>query len=327
MKYRITAWINLVVLVVLLSACASPAATPTPQSPVSTSGSNALPSPAPFPLSVTDDLGRKVAVTAAPKRIVSLAPSNTEILFAVGAGDQVIGLTQYCNYPPETSTGRTVIGGFSANSISVEKIVALQPDLVVSVGTAHKPIIETLEQANVPVLALDAQNLEGIYKNILMAGQVTGHDIRAQTLVDQMKRRVAAVSNRVRTIPAQERLRVFYEVWDEPLMTAGSATFVHQVIELAGGINIFADVKEQYPKVSAEVVIARNPDVILGPSTHGNALAASKIAARPGWQFIRAVQEERISIIDGDVISRAGPRIVDAIEIVATLLYPDRLKP
>ena len=327
MKYRITAWINLVVLAVLLSACASPAATPTPQSPVSTSDSNALPSPAPFPLLVTDDLGRKVMVAAMPKRIVSLAPSNTEILFAVGAGDQVVGLTQYCNYPPEASTRRALIGGFSANSISIEKILTLQPDLVVSAGSSHRTVIEALEQINVPVLALDAQNLDGIYKNILMVGQVTGHDTQAQTLVDQMKQRVAAVSDKVKTTPAQERPRVFYEVWDEPLMTAGSATFVHQVIELAGGVNIFADVKEQYPKVSPEVVVARDPDVILGPLTHSNALVASKIAARPGWQPIKAVQKGRIAIVDGDVISRAGPRIVDAIEIVAKLLHPDRFKP
>jgi iron complex transport system substrate-binding protein len=141
-----------------------------------------------------------------------------------------------------------------------------------------------------------------------------------------MKQRVAAVSDRVKAIPASERVRVFYEVWDEPLTTVGPGTFVHQVIETAGGVNIFADVKEQYPKVSAEVVIERNPDVILGPSSHGSALIADKIAARPGWQPVKAVEKGRIVIVDGDMISRAGPRVVDAIEATAKSLYPDRFK-
>ena len=323
MKSRVVSTIGPAVIGLALAACAPQAL---PPAPPPTQASVTTPAPASFPLAVTDDLGRKVTFGAAPRRIVSLAPSNTEILFAVGAGDQVVGLTKYCNYPPEAGAGRTAIGGFTANSISVEKILALQPDLVVAAGNSQKPVIEALEQTHVMVVALDAQDLDGIYKNIFLAGQITGHTSQAGALVDQMKRRVAAVSDKVKTIPTGERLRVFYEVWDEPLTAAGPTTFIHQVIELAGGSNIFADVKEQYPQVSPEVVIERNPDVILGPSSHGSALVASKIAARPGWQPIEALQKERIAIVDGDIISRAGPRIVDALESVAQLLYPDRFK-
>jgi iron complex transport system substrate-binding protein len=317
-KSPIVLAIGLAVIGLVMAACAPQASPPPTQALVTTPG------PASFPLAVTDDLGRHVTIASAPKRIVSLAPSNTEILFAVGAGDQVVGLTKYCSYPPEASAGRTVIGGFTANSVSVEKILALQPDLVVAAGSSHRSVIEALEQAHVTILALDAQNLDGIYKNILLAGQVTGHTSQAGKLVDDMKRRVAAVSAKVQTIPAGERPKVFYEVWDEPLMTAGPATFIHQVIELAGGSNIFADAAEEYPRVSPEVVIERNPDVILGPSSHGDALVASKIAARPGWRPIRAVRQGRVAIVDGDLISRAGPRIVDALESVAKLLYPNR---
>ncbi len=303
----------------LIGVACAPQAAPPPAEAAATT-----PAPASFPLTATDDLGRKVTLASVPRRIVSLAPSNTEILFAVGAGGQVVGLTKYCNYPPEAAAGRTVIGGFTADSISVEKILALRPDLVVAAGSSQKPVIEALEQAQVTVLALDAQNLDGIYKNILLAGQATGHAAQAGALVDGMKRRVDAVSAKVKAIPAGARLKVFYEVWDEPLMTAGSPTFIHQVVELAGGSNIFADAAQDYPQVSPEAVIERDPDVILGPSSHGSALVASKIAARPGWQSVKAIRQGRIAIVDGDTISRAGPRIVDALESVAKLLYPDR---
>jgi len=317
--------ISLAILAWVLAACSS--LTPRPAAQVIASTSSALFAHNVFPLALTDDLGRQVTLPSAPKRIVSLAPSNTEILFAVGAGDQVVGLTQYCNYPPEASQGRTVIGGFAANSISVEKIMSLQPDLVLAAGSEHKMVIEALEKSNVTVFALDAQTLDDIYGDLLAIGQMTGHAPEAQSLVGKMKLRVAAVSDKVKAIPASERVRVFYEVWDEPLTTAGPGTSVHQVIETAGGINIFADVaREQYPKVSAEVVIERNPDVILGPSSHGSALIAAKVAARPGWQSVKAVEKGRIVIMDGDMISRAGPRVVDAIEAVAKNLYPDRFK-
>ncbi len=317
MKSRVVSMIGLAAVGLILAACAPQASPPPTQAALTT------PAPTSFPLAATDDLGRKVTLASIPRRIVSLAPSNTEILFAVGAGDQVVGLTKYCNYPPEAAAGRTAVGGFTADSISVEKVLALQPDLVMAAGSSQKPVIEALGQAHVTVLALDAQNLDGIYKNILLAGQVTGHTPRAGALVDDMRRRVAAVSAKVKAIPAGARLKVFYEVWDEPLMTAGPTTFIHQVIELAGGSNIFADAAQEYPQVSPEAVIERDPDVILGPSSHGSALVASKIAARPGWQPVKAVRQGRIAIVDGDVISRAGPRIVDALESVAKLLYPD----
>jgi iron complex transport system substrate-binding protein len=324
MNRRIISWISLAVLASLLTACSSSTMQPVAQviapTPAVTSA------PATFPLTLTDDLGRKVTLPSMPERIVSLAPSNTEILFAVGAGDQVVGLTKYCNYPPDVSKDRAIIGGFAANSISLEKVVSLQPDLVLTAGSSHKTVIEALEKSDVTVYALDAQTLDGIYGNVLAVGQMTGHASEAQMLVDEMKQRMAAVSDKVKTIPANERVRVFYEVWDEPLTTAGASTFVHQVIETAGGVNIFADVKEQYPKVSAETVIERNPDVIVGPSSHGSALIAGKIAARPGWKPVKAVEKERIVIVDGDMISRAGPRIVDAIEVVAKNLYPERFK-
>ncbi len=312
---------SLTLCILLLAACAPSARAPAP-APLST-----LAPASASALDLTDDLGRKVSLPSVPKRIVSLAPSKTEILFAVGAGPQVVGVTRYCTYPAGAQQGREIIGGFTAESISVEKVLALQPDLVFTAGTLHRPVIEALERARVPVYALDAKDLDGIYQDITAVGRITGHPAESQAVVEGMQRRVAAVSEKVRDIPPEKRLKVFYEVWDEPLMTASPHTFIGQVIELAGGANIFADAQEQYPTVSAELVVARNPDVILGPSTHGDALTTAKIAARPGWQPIKAVQAGRLATIDGDIASHAGPRIVDALQSVARLLYPERFRP
>lgn len=314
-------------LVAAVVACASPARAPTPVPSPTEKPTPASPTatPAEFPVALTDDLGREVVVSALPERIISLAPSNTEVLFAVGAGDQVVGVTEFCNYPPEAQN-REKIGGFSPDTISVEKIVSLEPDLVFSAGSIQQPVIEALEQAGIPVFAFDPERLEGVYKNIETAGRLTGHEAEAAGVVTEMQDRVAAVTEKTQAIPEDERPTVFYEVWHEPLMTAGPTTFIGELIDLAGGKNIFADVTEEYPQVSAETILQRDPDVILGPDSHGEELTAEKIKTRPGWGDIRAVQEGRIFLVNGDIVSRSGPRLADALEDIAQALHPDLFK-
>jgi iron complex transport system substrate-binding protein len=303
-------------LAFLLTGCLS-AATPTDTSP-----SVGVASPkTTFPLTLTDDLGREVTVEAEPERIVSLLPSNTEILFAIGAGDQVVGVTSYCNYPEEATT-REQVGGITNKSLSVETIVALEPDLVLASGSQDE-IIPTLEETGLIVIALKPATFDDIFANIEMVGQATGHTDQATVLTADLRSRVEAVSTKVNTIPADSRPTVFYEVWHDPLMTAGPKTFIGQLIELAGGKSIFDEVSEDWPQVSAEVILARNPDVILGPDSHGEELTVEKISARTGWANITAVQNEQIYILDGNAISRPGPRIVDMLEEVARDLYPD----
>jgi iron complex transport system substrate-binding protein len=270
-------------------------------------------------------MGREVTLKAVPRRIVSLAPSNTEVLFAVGAGDQVVGVTKYCNYPPEAQT-REQIGGFAADTISVETIVALEPDLVLAIGESQRPVIEALEQVGIPVVALMASTFDDVYANIEQVGELTGHQEEATQVVAEMQKRVDTVTTVVAAIPQEERLPVFWEIWDEPLMTAGPSTFAGQAIELAGGVNIFADVTEDYPQVSAEEVVKRNPAVILGPDTHGDKLTPEQVIQRPGWDQIEAVQEGRIHLIQGDIVSRPGPRLAEGLEAVAHALYPDLFK-
>jgi iron complex transport system substrate-binding protein len=316
----------LTLLMILLAAavagCApatAPMPTPGPSPALSVSSTG---QPSSFPIALTDDLGRQVTVSALPRRIVSLSPSTTETLFAVGAGDQVVGVTKFCNYPPEAQT-REKVGGFSANTISVETIIALKPDLVLSAGEIHRPVIEALERAGIPVFASAPKEFAGVYAAIESVGRLTGHEAEASGVVADMKARVSAVKDKTKALHQDRRPTVFYEVWDEPLMTAGPKSFVGTLIELAGGVNIFADVSEEYPQVSSEEVVRRNPAVILGPDSHGDRLKPEMIQTRSGWGGLRAVREGRIYLVNGDIVSRPSPRLVEALEEIARVLHPD----
>jgi len=316
----------------LLGACAptAPAPMPVPPTAMSTLVPTAAPTAEPtaipvFPLTLTDGAGRKVTIESAPARIVSLSPSNTEILFAVGAGKLVVGDTKYCDFPVEAQN-LTKIGGFSADSISVETIVSLKPDLVLANSSGHEPVIKALTQANIKVIALDAKTFEDVYSNIELVGKITDHETEAVSVVDGMKSRVAAVTQKIASVAQDKRPTVFWEVWNEPLMTAGPNTFFGQMIGLAGGVSIFADVTGDWPQVSAEEIIKRNPDFILGPDSHGDKLTADLLAARPGWTQISAVKNGKIYLIDGNTSSRPGPRLVNALEAIAKALYPDLFK-
>ena len=291
----------------------SPTLQPAPSPP--------LPAGSAWPITVTDDLGRRVTIETWPQRIVSLLPSNTEILFAVGAGEQVVGVTSYCNYPPE-ATDRQQIGGITIQSISIEAVVALEPDLVLASGS-QRQLIPVLAAAGVTVVALEPATLEDIYANLQLVGQITGHPAQAEAIIADMRRRVETVQAKIAAAPASERPTIFYEVWDEPLMTAGPHTFIGQMIELAGGQNIFAGVKEDWPQVSPEIIVQANPAVILGPTSHAGALAAEQIKNRPGWADIAAVRNNRIYLLDQDMVSRPGPRLIIVLEEIARDLYPD----
>ena len=273
-------------------------------------------------LTLTDDMGREVALGAVPERVVSLAPSLTEILFAVGAGDQVVGVTSYCDYPEEATT-REQVGGFSASTMSVEKIVSLRPDLVFAAGAIHAPVIEALDDVNVSVVAFDPASVDDVYALIEKVGSLTGHSEEAEGVAKAMRERIDAVVARTGAIAPEQKLRVYWQIWDEPLMTAGPTTYVGQLIEMAGGVNIFGDLTESYPQISAEEVVKRDPDVIMGPDTHGDKLTSEAFAQRPGWSGLSAVGSGRIHLIDGNIISREGPRLADALEAVAFALYPE----
>jgi len=308
----------LTLLIIAFAACGTTPAAQPPAAPT-TPPSTATPAAA---ITITDTLGRQVALDGPPARIVSLAPSVTEILFAIGAGPQVVGVTSFCNFPPEADA-LPEVGGFSTRSISIEAIVGLEPDLVIAGAASQQPVIEQLEQLAVPAAVLAPTNVEEVYANIAQAGYLTGHVEQATAVVNEMRARIDAVTAKVATIPAEARPTVYWEVYDDPLTTVGPTTFISQLIELAGATNSFADASEDYPQVSAEAVFARDPQVILGPDSQGPKLTPEVIAQRPGWADVRAVRDRRIYLLDGDIVSRPGPRLADALETMAAVLYPE----
>ena len=269
---------------------------------------------------VTDQMGREVTIVGIPERIISLSPSNTEIIFALGLGDRLVGVTEYCNYPPEVQE-KEIIGDFA--NPSIERIVELEPDLVLA-STINEKEVPHLEALGIPVLVVEPSMLFELYASISLVAEITGVTITGETLIVSMQQRIQAIEEIVAVIAAKDKVRVYYEVYSDPLMSAGQDAFINEIISLAGGVNIFGDVNEGYPQISAEVVAERQPQVILYPDYHGTAETVMEaMADRPGWESMPAVMDNRIYAISDDIFSRPGPRVVEAVEAAARLFYPE----
>jgi iron complex transport system substrate-binding protein len=273
-----------------------------------------------FEVVLEDDLGRQLRLSKKPERIISLAPSNTEILFALGLAERIAGVTEYCNYPAEARQ-KPKAGSFSEPNI--EQVVALKPDLVVAASLQAEELVR-LEELGIPVLALNPTSIKDVYHSIELLGLAAGEEHKARQLVAEIKARIEAVGEKLSKIPERGRpVRVYYEVYADPLMSIGSACVIHELIEAAGGENIFSDIKEPYPIVSAEAVISRDPEVIIFPDYHGTeGFLANEIKSRPGWGVITAIAGGCIYGLDPDKVSRPGPRIGEAVEELAGLFYP-----
>ena len=279
-------------------------------------------------VTLVDSLGNVVTLTSPPERIVSLAPSNTEILFAVGAGDNVVGVTDYCNYPYNftqwiESGNLTSIGSYYGPSI--EPIVALNPDLVLASLSGSMDAAETLSKLGYNVLVLEAKYIDGMLKDILLVGRATGNDVKAGQLVSEIRERMDNVTNKVTDTTFTPK--VYHEIWNEPLMSAGPTTFVDELISLAGGENLFHDAISSWPTVSSETIIERNPDIMIFPDMYmgqGNFYETIEaVKSRPGWDTITAVKNDEIYEINADIISRSGPRLADALELIAKMIHPE----
>lgn len=275
----------------------------------------------PAPLTVTDGLGRSVTLQSYPQRIVSLAPSNTEILYAIGAGDHMVGRDEFSDYPPEAKDLPSVGGGFG--DYNYEAIVQLQPDLVLAAEINTPEQVKTLEDLGEIVYFLpNPTTLDEMYSNLTTVAQLTGNQSQAETLVASLQERVKAVNEKI--MPLSYRPSVFYELdATDPNApyTAGSDTFVNTLIEMAGGFNIASDIAGQYLQMSSEELLVRNPSVIiLGDAAYG--ISVEDVKARPGWSQIAAVVNDQIFAFDDNLVSRPGPRLVDGLEEFVKLLHP-----
>ncbi|HEX59502.1 MAG TPA: ABC transporter substrate-binding protein [Methanomicrobia archaeon] len=269
------------------------------------------------PLTVVDDFGRGVTVRGS-ERIVSLAPSNTEILFALGVGDRVVGVTEYCDFPEEAAE-REKVGGVA--TVDVEKVVALRPDVVFGCELNGKETFDRLESLGVSVVGINPQNISHILEDILLIGEIVGAEENASALVAEMQVRIEAIRSKVAGAPTP---KVAHVCWHDPLWVAGAGTFQHELIELAGGENVFSDF-EDWKSVSLEEFIRRNPEVIVVSVGHGAEGWAPYefITHDERLRTVDAVRNGRVYPIDADIIARAGPRIVDALEELARDIHPE----
>jgi len=298
------ALIALTIIVLGLTACASPpTAAPTT-------------APAVF-ITVTDDAGRQVTLKGLPTRIVSLAPSNTEVLYALGLGDRVVGVTEYCDYPPEAKQ-KPKIGGFA--NIDLEKVIGLDPDLVLATNIHAGAVVSELQKRGVTVVVVEPKNVDDVLAEITFVGKITATSDAAAKLIAQMKTRIDAIA--AKTATAKTKPRVFYEI-DKSLYTPGPGSFLDDMIIKAGGVNIASDAQSAYPQLSLESFVLKDPEVIfLGDHPFGE--TPDTVKARPGWANISAVKNGRIvPVVDVNIVSRPGPRLVEGLELIARALYPE----
>ncbi len=300
----------LLLLVLLVSACGPALA---PQGGLS-------------PVTLTDGSGRTVTLQIPARRVISLAPSNTEILFGVGAGGQVVGRDSFSDYPPEAKKVDDI--GGQVGSINVELIVSKKPDLVLASPLTPPEQIADLVKAGLTVYVLpNPKTFDDLYTNLQTVGKLTGHDTQAATLVDSLKKRVQAVVDKV--AGAATKPVVYYELdATDPSApyTSGPDTFVDLLIRTAGGQNFGGSLKGDWVQVSVEELLARQPDyILLGDSTYGG-VTPEQVKARTGWQALKAVQDGKVYPFDDNTVSRPGPRLVDGLEAMAKLIHPELFK-
>ncbi len=274
-----------------------------------------------LPATLTDDLGREVRLEGVPRRIVSLAPSNTEILFALGLEDKIVGVTEFCDYP-EAAKAKQEIGGFS--TVDIEQVVALEPDLILATSIHEKTVIPALEKVGLAVIALAPKTLDAGLANLALVGVVTGQGQEASRLVSGLEQRVKAVTAKTGKLAETERPRTLYLTWHDPLWTVGSGTLQDDLINKAGGRNIAYDLSG-HKTIDLEAVIHRNPEVVIVISGHGKAedLPYHHVLNEPRLRPTEAVITGRVYQVDADIFSRPTPRMVDGLEQLARLIHPE----
>ncbi len=280
----------------------------------------------PTPIVLTDGLGRTIRLSAIPQRIISLAPSNTEILFALGAGGQVIGRDQNSDYPAEA--GKVVNIGDTTGSLNTELILSLKPDLVLAAGLNTPEQAKTLQDTGINVFMVpNPVDLSGMYDNMRQIARLTGHEAQAETLITSLQTRVKKVQDIVKNVP--EKPLVYYELdGTDPTApwTSGPGTFVSTLITMAGGRNVGNTLKDPWAQISLEELIKQDPDLILlGDFTLGG-VTPEMVSQRAGWSGIAAVKSGKVFPFDDNLVSRPGPRLVDGLEALAKFLHPDLFK-
>ena len=260
---------------------------------------------------IADDLGRHLKIPEKVERVISLAPNLTENIFAVGAGDRLVGVTTFCNYPEDAQKIQKVGDTLNPN---IETIIALKPQIVfVSTASQLETFMKTLESQNITVFVMAPKDLNGVLANLRQLGEIFGMPERTTVLLNELQERIIAVDEQVRDKP---KTKTFVQISKEPLFTIGKESFITEIIERAGGVSATKDVPTAYPKISKETALSLNPDVIILSESPDN-LEPNDI-----FKNSAAVKNKKVFKISADILSRPSPRIVDGLEQIAEALHP-----
>jgi iron complex transport system substrate-binding protein len=269
---------------------------------------------------VVDEAGRKITLPTKIERVISLAPNLTEIVYAVGAGDRLVGNTTFCDYPPQAKNVAKVGDTLQP---SIERILALRPQLVlVSTASQLEAFAKQLNDQQIAVYVTDPRDLEGVFRSILSVGTLMNESVGAATLVKQLRARTEKVE---RAVAGRTPVSVFFQLSGQPLYTAGKSSFITNLIERAGGRSVTSNVNEAWPRLSDEAALASRPDAIIMLSGSPMGAAANTNVA-PALRNSPAVQNGHVYVIDGDLLTRPGPRLVDGLEQIARALHPEAFK-
>jgi iron complex transport system substrate-binding protein len=272
-------------------------------------------------LKVKDEVGREVTFPFPPKRIVSLAPNITEILFSLDLDEEIVGVSIHCNFP-EKAKSKDRVGSYI--SLDFEKITFLKPDLIIATGVGNtRDMVDRLEKLGFQTYVIYPKNFGGILQSIGHIGQVVNREKEARVIIEEMRKRSQRVVELTKGLP---RPKVFIQIGDIPIVTVGRGSFADDLIRLAGGENIAGNEKGVYPRFGMEEILKRSPEVIVISSMNPKGDYQKILQEWTRWKTIPAVKNGRIHLIDSDLLDRPSPRIIDGLEELARALHPERFK-
>ncbi|MFC0522730.1 ABC transporter substrate-binding protein [Pontibacillus salicampi] len=276
-----------------------------------------------YPLTIRDAMDNEVTFEEAPKKIVSLIPSNTEILFSLGLGDRVVGVSDFANYPEEAAS-KEKIGG---QELNIEKILSLEPDVVMAHASgAHNSEqgLQQLRDAGIPVYVVqDATSFESVYDTLASVGKITGTSGKASTIVEEMKASLVEIKQKADDIPNEEKKKVFMEVSPAPeIYTTGKGTFLNEMLNTINATNAVGD-QEGWIKMNNEAIVELQPEVIVTTYGYYTENPKEKVMSREGWDSVPAIKEEQVYDVHSDLVTRPGPRLIEGVNELAKAVYPD----
>ena len=273
------------------------------------------------PRTFIDDAGRKLYVAKAPTRVVSLAPSITEMLFALGLDEQIVGVTEFCDFPTAAKT-KSKVGYANPN---LESLIALRPELIVAPREFHRAnVLAKLEELKIPVLLLEATSVENIFSHIHTLGRIFDRSTEAHAMTAAMRNRMAEISRRTESLP---RIRVLYVINSQPLITVGPGSYIHQMIGLAGGINIASGANAPYPRLTMETVLKEDPEVLIFPMGSVETVPRREQQEWQRWTTLTAVQQNRLREVSANALNRPGPRVMEGLEELVRVIHPEAFPP